>query len=157
MTDGTASRVAIIGIGNPMMGDDGIGPWLVSQLEGSGLKADLIDVGTGGMELVHMLARYDAVIIIDAVDMDLSPGESRVFSPDEVVSLRETRGYSLHDWDLMRSIAISAELGEAPERILLFAVQPGSVSMGEVLSPALEKRIPTYIQGIRSSLETLTR
>ena len=101
------------------------------------------------MQLVHVLAGYSAVVIIDSADMGLSPGESRVFSPDEVVSLKETRAYSLHDWDLMRSIEISRELSEAPTRILILAVQPGSLAMHEGLSPELEKGMPGYIEDIR--------
>ena len=149
------SRLAIIGIGNPMMGDDGIGPRLISELEGSVPGVDLIDMGTGGMQLVHVLAGYGSVIIIDSADMGLSPGESRVFSPEEVVSLKETRAYSLHDWDLMRSIEISRELGEAPERILIVAVQPGSLDMGEDLSPEVERGIPGYIEEISTVMGAL--
>lgn len=155
MNDRRVSRIAIIGIGNPMMADDGIGPRLISELEGSGPGVDLIDMGTGGMQLVHVLAGYDSVIIIDSADMGLSPGESRIFSPGEVVSLKETRAYSLHDWDLMRSIEISGELGEAPERILILAVQPGSLDMSEGLSPEVERGIPVYIEGIRASMGAL--
>ncbi|TFH35243.1 MAG: hydrogenase maturation protease [Dehalococcoidia bacterium] len=147
--------MAIIGIGNPMMADDGIGPRLISELEGLDPCVDLIDMGTGGMQLVHVLAAYDSVIIVDSADMGLSPGESRVFSPGEVVSLKVTRAYSLHDWDLMRSIEISRELGEAPERILILAVQPGSLDMREGLSPEVERGIPAYIEEIGESLRTL--
>ena len=155
MKDRSVSRIAIIGIGNPMMADDGIGPRLISELEGSDLGVDLIDMGTGGMQLVHVLAGYDSVIIIDSADMGLSPGASRIFSPKEVVSLKETRAYSLHDWDLMRSIEISGELGEAPESILILAVQPGSLDMSEGLSPEVERGIPAYIEGIRESMVAL--
>jgi len=153
--DRSVPGLAIIGIGNPTMGDDGIGPRLISELEGASLGVDLIDMGTGGMQLVHVLAGYGSVIIIDSADMGLSPGESRVFSPEEVVSLKETRAYSLHDWDLMRSIEISTELGEAPERILIVAVQPGSLHMGEGLSPEVEAGIPGYIEEIRKSMGAL--
>ncbi len=139
MTDESNSRIAIIGIGNPMMADDGIGPRLISELQGSVPGVDLIDMGTGGMQLVHVLAGYDSVLIIDSADMGLSPGESRVFSPDDVVSFKETRAYSLHDWDLLRSIEISRQLGEAPASILILAIQPGCLEMREGLSPEVER------------------
>jgi hydrogenase maturation protease len=155
MRDRTVSSVAIIGNGNLMMGDDGIGPRLISELQGSGLGADLVDMGTGGMQLVHVLARYDSVIIIDSADMGVSAGEARVFLPEEVVSLKETRAYSLHDWDLMRSIEISRQLEEAPEKILILAVQPASLKMGEGLSPEIEKGIPGYIEEVTRAVETL--
>lgn len=155
MTEGIAGTSAIIGIGNPMMADDGIGPRLILELEGSCPGVDLIDMGTGGMQLVHVLAKYDSVVIIDSVDMDLSPGVLRIFSPEDVVSLKETRAYSLHDWDLLRSIEISRNLGEAPEKILIFAVQPASLEMREGLSPEVEGDVPRYIAALREVLETL--
>jgi hydrogenase maturation protease len=157
MTDESKPRVAIIGIGNPMMSDDGIGPGLIAELEGSVPGVDLIDMGTGGMQLVHVLAGYDSVLIIDSADMGLAPGESRVFSPDDVVSFKETRAYSLHDWDLMRSIEISRQLGEAPARILILAVQPGCLEMREGLSPEVEKGILGYIEAIRRSVVAISR
>jgi len=112
-------------------------------------------MGTGGMQLVHVLAGYDSVIIIDSADMGLAPGESRVFSPGDVVSFKETRAYSLHDWDLLRSIEISRQLGEAPARIIILAVQPGRLEMREGLSPEVEKGIAGYIDEVRRSLKSL--
>jgi hydrogenase maturation protease len=79
----------------------------------------------------------------------------RIFSPEDVVSLKETRAYSLHDWDLLRSIEISRNLGEAPEKILIFAVQPASLEMREGLSPEVEGDVPRYIAALREVLETL--
>jgi hydrogenase maturation protease len=155
MTFGAGTRMAIIGIGNPMMGDDGIGPRLIAELDGVVPGADLIDMGTGGMQLVHVLARYDAVVIVDAADMGLSPGESRVFAPEDAVSLKETRAYSLHDWDLMRSIEISRQLGEAPEKILIFAVQPGCLELREGLSPEVERGIPGYVAEAGTALASV--
>ena len=149
------SPMAVIGIGNPMMGDDGIGPRLILELESSNIDADLIDMGTGGMQLVHLMAEYRSVILIDSAEMGLYPGESRIFSPEEVVSFKETRAYSLHDWDLLRSIQISRDLGEAPDRILILAIQPGSLGMGEDLSPTLKEKIPHYLAEIRDVVEQL--
>ncbi len=155
MTESGVSRVAIIGIGNPMMADDGIGPRLISELQGSVPGVDLIDMGTGGMQLVHVLAGYDSVLIIDSADMGLAPGESRVFSPDDVVSFKETRAYSLHDWDLMRSIEISRQLGEAPRDILILAIQPGCLEMREGLSPEVERGIARCVEEVRTALVAL--
>jgi len=155
MTEDNAVRTAIIGIGNPMMADDGIGPRLISELQGACPCVELIDIGTGGMQLVHLLAQYGSVLIIDSADMGLAPGECRVFSPEEVVSLKETRAYSLHDWDLMRSIEISRNLGEAPDRILILAVQPSSLDMREGLSASLELGIPAYIKQLKKALHSL--
>ncbi|MDG6225790.1 MAG: hydrogenase maturation protease [Candidatus Thermoplasmatota archaeon] len=149
------TRIAVIGIGNPLMGDDGIGPRLIEELKLLGTGVELIDIGTGGMQLVHVLAGYDAVLLIDAADMGVDPGEFRVLSPENAVSVKECRSYSLHDWDIMRSIEISNEIGEAPQRILILAIQPGSLRMGEGISPEVESGIPRYIGEINAALDRL--
>jgi hydrogenase maturation protease len=77
--------------------------------------------------------------------MGLPPGESRTFAPEEAVSVKFNRGYSLHEWDVMRSIEMSRELGEAPGSILIFAVQPGSVREGAGISSYLEGRMDEYM------------
>ncbi len=155
MSRRSARKVAVIGIGNPVMGDDGIGPRLVSELDVSVPGVDVIDIGTGGMQLVHVLALYDKVVLVDCVEMGLSTGEARLFSPGDVVSFKQTRSYSLHDWDVMRSIEISRELGEEPERILIFAIQPGSLAMGEGLSLEVEQGIPAYVEQLRKAFAAL--
>ena len=146
----------MIGIGNPLMGDDGIGPRLIEELNLLETGVELIDIGTGGMQLVHVLAGYDAVLLIDAADMGIEPGQFRVFSPENAVSVKECRSYSLHDWDIMRSIEISNDLGEAPERILILAIQPGSLRMGEGISPEVEMGIPRYIGAAMSELGNMS-
>lgn len=152
MMNQSPARTAVIGIGNPMMSDDGIGPRVVSEFEDPVRGVDLIDMGTGGMQLVHVLAVYDSVVIVDSAEMGLSHGEFRLFSPDEVVSLKKTRAYSLHDWDLLRSIEISRELGEAPQSIRILAVQPASVDMGHGLSPEVERGIPRYVEELKRAV-----
>jgi hydrogenase maturation protease len=131
------------------MGDDGIGPRLIAELRNRGTSgADLIDLGTGGIQLVHVLARYESVVLIDAADIGLDPGDFKTFGPDEAVSMKTVQGYSLHEWDLMRSIEISMALGEAPKSIVIFAIQPRSTSMGEGISPELEMEMEGFLDSL---------
>ena len=111
-------KQAIIGIGNPLMGDDGAGIATLDLLKErkADLPADLdyIEMGTGGINLVHVLADYDKVVILDAGQFGGAPGEVRKFQPEDVHSIK-TQGYSLHDWDLFTSLEISKRMGELPE------------------------------------------
>ena len=122
------------------MGDDGAG---VAVLELLDIPDDVkvIELGTGGINLVHEIANFDSVIIIDAADFGGQPGDIRVFSPDDVRSLK-TVGYSLHDWDLFTSIEISKRIGECPEYIRIVAIQPECLDPIEGLSDVVKNKLP---------------
>ena len=150
------SSLAIIGIGNSLMSDDGIGPRLLKELrvhsqfkddpDATGRpQVDLIELGSGGMSVLHYLAQYKRAIIVDSGNMDLSPGEFRVFSPDEVTSVKFLSGQSLHEFDLLQAISMSQKLGECPDELMIMAIQPVTVGWGEGLSLELEKNVPIYL------------
>lgn len=83
-------KTAIYGIGNILMGNDGIGSAVVRYLSSNyTLPPDttLEDLGTPSLDLPAYLAGYDRVIFIDAVALDAPPGTVRVFSRDEITSV----------------------------------------------------------------------
>lgn len=158
--------IGIIGIGNPLMGDDGIGvtilnrlkedPDIVPKLDGeAGSALQFIELGAGGMNVLHYLAKFDAALIIDSGNMDLTPGEFRVFTPEEVTSVKFLSGQSLHEFDLLQAIEMSKKLGECPPSLMIMAIQPESVSWGEGLSPALQDSTNDYVIEARKIIGTL--
>lgn len=138
-------KIGVIGIGNELMGDDGIALLLLREIEDR-LDDDIESVlgGTGGMKVVHDLARFDAVLIVDAGELGFDPGDFKIFSPGDAVSIKDTSRYSLHDWDIMRSIEISKQLGEAPEVIRILGIQILESGMGKGISDPLRSRIGEY-------------
>jgi hydrogenase maturation protease len=141
-------RKAVIGIGNTLMSDDGIGPMLVNKArERFGHLDDVafLDEGTIGFGLVHVLKDYDEVIIIDSGDIGKTPGEFKVFSPDDVASTKFCQGYSLHESDLIKVLETSKAMGELPGKVTILAIQPRSVEWREGLSPELTKRSDDYL------------
>lgn len=136
------SRVAIIGIGNTVMGDDGAGvkvlQHLPDELPGG---VSIIELATGGMTLLHKFENLDMAIICDAVDFNGQPGEIRVFRPEEVDSIK-TLGYSLHDIDILKVLELAKKLGQLPEKVFIAAIQPVNVEFSETLSPEVEASLP---------------
>ncbi len=131
------------------MGDDGAGLAVLSRLQADPLPdVKLIELGTGGINLVHELAGLDRAIIIDAADFGGDPGEIRKFKPDEVRSLK-TQGYSLHDWDLFTTLDISKKMGELPDEIIIFAIQVVETGHKEGLSPHVVGAVPEVARMIR--------
>ena len=130
-------KVAIIGIGNTLMSDDGAGVRVLELLTDIPDNVELVELATGGMTLLHELDGLDRAIIIDAVDFGGKPGEVRVFTPDDVTSIK-TVGYSLHDLDILKVLDLARTMGTLPREVFIVAVQPGSLEMGEGLSSEVE-------------------
>jgi hydrogenase maturation protease len=132
----------IIGIGNLLMGDEGIGVHVVRHLESMSLPADVacIDGGTGGLHLLEPLQQSPRVILIDATNDGGEPGGVRRLRP------RYARDYpstlTAHDIGL-KDMLDAMELLEDVPNITLFAVSiapPGDLSTE--LSPPLRRRVP---------------
>ncbi len=130
-------RLAVIGIGNTTMGDDGAGVKVLDLLPD---EINKIDLATGGMILLHKLENLDMAIICDAVDFGGLPGEVRVFQPHEIDSIK-TLGYSLHDIDILKVLDLAKKLGQLPETVFIAAIQPVSMSFSESLSQEVEANL----------------
>ncbi len=90
------------------------------------------------MNLLHLLAKFDIVMLIDAVDFKGKPGDARVFSLKDIRSLKKPVMMSTHDSDFLHILRLSQELKELPETLVIFGVQPRDVSHGIGLSKDLE-------------------
>ena len=148
--------VVVLGLGNPLMGDEGIGVYLVDQLARSSSQypsVDFIDAGTGGLSVLHYMEDRRKAVIIDCAFMDREPGAIRRFTPEEVRSTKVLAHQSLHEADLMRIIAMARQLGQAPEEIVIFGIQPERVEFGHGLSPTLMNQADQYISLILLELE----
>ena len=133
---------AIIGLGNPIKSDDGIGIRIVREVEKKDLPPNVkvFDAGTGGMNIFHLLRDSERTLIIDAVRFGREPGDSVFFSPEEVKSLNKSK--STHDTNILEVLELSKTLNEEPKEIIIMGVEPKDTSFGEGLSPKLEGRLP---------------
>mgnify|MGYP000745281462 CR=1 FL=1 len=148
-SDNTTSKPILVGgIGNILMGDDGIGVHVVRELaaeHGPFPDTEISDLGTPGMALLHSIAERHKVILVDCADFDQPAGTCRCFSPEQAHSVKKMSGFSLHEGDLFQILKISRDLGEAPSETILVGIQPGNVSPKERLSPAVTKQMNDYV------------
>jgi hydrogenase maturation protease len=146
-------KIGIIGIGNLLRKDDGVGIVLLERLQKQKKELpkniEFIDGGTGGMNLLHLLAQFDIVLLIDAVDFKARPGQARVFSLKDIQSQKKPVMMSTHDSDFLNLLRLSQELKELPETLVIFGVQPRDVSYGMGLS----KEIETVLDGLFLKLQ----
>ena len=152
-------KFGVIGIGNPLRNDDGIGIILLKKLiERRDVLPDEIeyfDGGTGGMNLLHILARFDVVILIDAVNYGGKPGESQMFTLDEIISKKHSTRISTHESDFLKIIEVSKSLKESPDKIFIFAVQPKDTSFGQFLSEELVDVVDLLVNSLQNEIVSI--
>jgi hydrogenase maturation protease len=152
-------RLGVIGIGNTLRRDDGIGIALLERLRERRKKLpagiDYIDGGTGGMSLLHVLARFDVVLIIDAVQFDGYVGEAKVFRSDAIISRHPPVTLATHESDIVRIIKLSEELREKPKQLFIFGVQPKDTSPGTRLSEELHQNIQPLVDRLQKEITAI--
>lgn len=144
------NKIGIFGLGNPLMGDDGVGIAVIRALENKSIpeNVSIIDIGTSGFNLLHVLNDFDAAIIVDAVDFGGLPGESCSFSPEDVRLAQRKTGLSTHEGDLLNIIKLFEKLNGKSKIIKIFAIQPEMVTPSMKLSVSLTKKLLEYTNDI---------
>jgi len=149
--------IRIIGVGNPLMGDDGIGIAAAERLAALVLPAgvEVIDGGTGGLTLIDLMAGAETVLLIDAVAMGQVPGSIACLSAEEI-ELEEQAGFSLHETGLSAVFALGREMGLLPSRIVIIGVEPESVErrlgMSEAVTAALGPLVERVLEEVRAEV-----
>jgi hydrogenase maturation protease len=147
----------ILGIGNVLMGDEGVGVHTLVRLKDEDWPdgVTLVDGGTGGFHLLSLLQDYEPVVMIDATSDGRPPGTVAVIRPRFASDF--PRSLSAHDIGLRDLVEATALLGHLPE-LHLVTVSIAEISpMCLTLSPAVEEAVPRVIDTVRSIVTNLTR
>jgi len=153
-----SNRIGIIGAGNVLMGDDGVGIAVLELLKNEAIPENIsiIDAGTGGLSLLHALAKLESAIIVDAVDFGGAPGETRRFTPEDASTMKVCPGVSTHESDLLKILKLSDNLGECPETVIIYAIQPSNVSPSMELSQSIKTKLPEIVEDILETIRSIT-
>ncbi len=142
----------VLGIGNLLMGDEGVGVHAVRALEREAVPAGVpvLDGGTGGFHLLELFDEHRYMILIDATLDDGVPGTVRVLHPRFASDF--PRSLSAHDIGLRDLVESAALLGPLPTidliTVSIAKMQPMTID----LSPALEKALPEVVQVVHDLL-----
>lgn len=148
-----SETVAIIGIGNPLLGDDGVGVEVIKEMERLKLPeyVRLYDGGVGGLSLVGLIDGHREAIFVDALEMGLEPGSVRQLDVEMLQSLKPRLRYSLHEVSLRECLPF-LQLADNPPKITIIGIQPRRVGPGIGLSPEVRGAVPKVIKIIRKGL-----
>jgi hydrogenase maturation protease len=146
----------VLGLGNPLRGDDGIGAAVIQSLQQRTLPAGvrLLDGGTPGLETVLLLQQCARAIIIDAADMQQAPGAYSVFTLDEV-ALKSGDLYqrvTVHYAGLAEALALGEAMGLLPREIVIVGVQPAAVGWEIGLSAPVQAAVEPVAQAVMALL-----
>lgn len=144
------SNTLVIGLGNPLRGDDGVGTRVAELLAGQSLPdgVEVIDGGTQGLGLVNLLEGRRRVILIDAADVGRQPGEFLRFTLDEASLLGDDQHLSVHAAGLRDALRLAQALELLPAEVVVFGVQPASLEWNSGLSPQVEAALPALVAAV---------
>ncbi len=134
-------KILILGIGNPMKQDDGVGPALIEKLKSrkaEKLRAELIDAGSAPENYSGKIKQIkaDTLVIVDAIDFGAEAGSIRVIGEKEI----KIQSLSTHNVSLKTFVDfLKVDLPNL--NVIIIGIQPKEASFGEGLSPEVEKAV----------------
>ncbi len=152
--------IRILGVGNVLTRDDGLGPYVIRVLEAQyefPEGVEVLDVGTPGLDFTPYLSEALAVIVVDTVHADAAPGTLRFYRDDEIVASPPPSRMSPHEPGL-REALMATELTEtSPREMLLIGVVPETTEGGTRLSRPVAAAVPKVVEAVVEELERLGR
>lgn len=151
------TRVIVLGLGNILLRDEGVGVRVIEALaERYYLPAEVevVDGGTVGMDLLDTLAGCDHLLICDAVQTGAPPGSVVKLADAEVPALFQTR-FSPHQLGLAEVLATLILIEEAPAAVTLIGVVPSDMDLGAELSPEVAAVVDQAVDRLATELWAL--
>ncbi|MGC3997075.1 MAG: hydrogenase maturation protease [Anaeromyxobacter sp.] len=152
------ARIAVIGIGNVLTADDGVGPYVLKTLEAGWTfpeDVQLLDAGTPGLDLTAYMADLEAVVFVDAVKASAPPGTLRLYDRDGLVKKSPVLAVSPHEPGVREAIMNAEFMGVAPKVIRLVGVVPGSTGYEMGLTDAVRAAVPAAVAQVLEELRAL--
>ena len=149
------SRTCLIGLGNILMQDDGVGVHAVKEIEERFRftpEIDIVDGGTLGLALLPLIEGYERVLFVDAVEAGLEAGTIVVREGEEVPAFLASQ-VSMHQAGLADLMYAARLAGMMPPEVCLVGIQPQSVNFGLETTALLQDKREDLIRAVLSRIE----
>ena len=144
------TQLLVLGIGNILWADEGFGVRCVEALNAAWQFRDdvtVLDGGTQGLYLLPFLEEARRLIVFDAVDYGMQPGEMVIAKDDDVPRFMGVKKMSLHQTGFQEVIACASLAGRLPESMVLIGVQPEQLEdFGGSLRDIVKAQIPRALE-----------
>jgi hydrogenase maturation protease len=154
--DNSPAPVLVLGVGNILLSDEGVGVRVVEELQKRQLHGcvEVVDGATRAMELVDIMRGRKRVIIVDALDAGAEPGAVFKFGPEQLAETRKM-SVSVHDIGVHEAIFLLSLTAELPGDITFYGIQPGSLELHEGLTKDVNAAAGKVIEFILKDLENV--
>ena len=151
------SCILILGVGNILLGDEGVGVHVVEAMKGLKLpgNVELLDGGTGAFDLIDVIANREKIVVIDAVEGGCEPGAIYRFIPDDI-RVQQYHISSAHRVGLLDALAMAKIASCSPCEVIIYGIEPKKLDWGTELSPEVAAVIPRVTELIMSELKNET-
>jgi len=160
-TDSLSIRpIRVLGMGNVLLGDDAVGPYVVRLLEAryrAPEGVEIADVGTPGLDLTPHLAGAAAVVVVDTVAAEAAPGTVRTYRRDALLAAPPLPRTSPHEPGLREALLATELTDSSPDDLLLVGVVPEQTDTGAGLSPTVRAAADRLVELVIAELERLGR
>lgn len=141
----------VVGLGNPLMTDDGIGLAALARLaERWEVPADvrLVDGGTWGLFLLPEIEDAERLVLLDAIDVGEPPGTVVALEREAIPGSLDRARLSPHQMGVQDLVALATLRGTLPEETVAMGIQPGTVEMATGLSPEAEAALDALVERV---------
>jgi len=148
MNDPAPSGTVVIGVGNPLMGDDGLGLAVLAVLQTEWRfdpPVTLLDGGTWGMNLLPQMEDATRLLLLDAIKAGRAPGTPVELVDDAIPRLFATK-LSPHEIDLREVLALAELRGTLPAHVVALGAEPERVELGTELRPVVAAAVPHLVE-----------
>ncbi|MDP1570857.1 MAG: HyaD/HybD family hydrogenase maturation endopeptidase [Vicinamibacterales bacterium] len=150
--------INVIGLGNVLMGDDAVGPYVIEHLRAAYHCPDGVefcDAGTPGLDLIPFMADTDACIIVDTVKAGGAPGDMRVYRLEQILANAPLPRLGPHEPGVKETLITLHLAGRGPREVVLIGVIPEQTEAWPGLSPVVRDRVPELIAQVAEELQRL--
>ena len=147
-----SNKIKIIGIGNPLAGDDGVGIRVIEELKKKRLPEN-VEIIDAGCDPFIMLEHLDCkkVIVIDAVKMGKKAGSVVNFATDDVSIIDDTKNFSLHGVGLGYALKLKRKFYRDID-VRVIGIEPFDVTPGKKITDNLKQIIPVAVKNVMEEI-----
>lgn len=149
-------KIVVIGVGNLLLADEGVGIHAVNELKKEPFLpfVEIVDGGTAGIDLLFLLENAGYAVIIDCIEAKAEPGTIFRIPAEELILQSPAQMISLHDINLVEVLSLAKNLGKLPPTVI-YGVQPGEISFSTQLTSAVDKILPRLVQLVKQEISSL--
>jgi len=143
----------IIGIGNILLQDDGVGVHVIERLENEKLPStiELVDGGTSTLDTLGFFLDYKKVIVVDSLKAGLEPGTIYKIKPEDIKNYKK-ENLSIHDVQILDVVKMANMMDKYPE-VVIFGIEPEKISLNLEMTETMISKIPEIIFNIKKELQ----